>query len=85
MNGIESIRNLTAGVSIGRADRDAERDTDPMEAKLDQAASIVEAKIAARKQVADEQAMQLGQAIGAAHSLDENRVAALIADPFAEE
>jgi hypothetical protein len=85
MNGIENIRSLTAGVLIGRGDREAGRDADPMETKLDQAASIVEAKIAARRQAADEQAMQLGQAIGAAHSLDENRVAALIADPFAEE
>lgn len=80
MNGIE--RSVSTPMQLRRAERPRQDNGDSIEAKLDRASQIVEAKIQARKQAAEAEALELGMAIGSAHALDADRVAALVSDPF---
>lgn len=84
MNAIDHTQ--TSQISVPRTRQSNEKTSnESIEAKLDRASQIVEAKIEARRQAAKTEALELGRAIGAAHQLDEDRVASLIADPFPME
>ncbi|GAB7021762.1 hypothetical protein [Salidesulfovibrio brasiliensis] len=82
MNGIE--RSVSIPTPVRRPEA-RQTEGDSIEAKLDRASRIVEAKIEARRKAAEAESMELGMAIGSAHALDADRVAALIEDPFPME